>query len=355
MATSFFSINTQFENVGDALINREMIQLAKLNSDVFLDLSRCPADFISTLGLTKDDAVSVVDGGFLALCVGMMKKRLAGEECYYFLSPGGYFGEVKGLELLSKYVTTFILFLISMIGVKVCHVGVSYERLGSNFSFITKLRSKFLHRHIVRDEITAKYLTEEKIKFDFVGADLAFNLFENDTAGNGKEVFVSFRCDQNPRQFELAKQLITKLNKQLPPDIKMVFYSQVERDSAYMQQLYAYCNQDNKVRRNCEYISVLGDIEKSLDTLKRARYVISNRLHVLLMASSEGALLLPCILDGYNKKIEGIMGGVLGHTCFDMSSVSNSEKLLGVDIVVISECLIEKEKLLNDFRGIYEL
>ena len=54
MKVSFFSPKTQFENVGDALINREMIELASLNSKVILDLSRCPADFNETLGLDNN-------------------------------------------------------------------------------------------------------------------------------------------------------------------------------------------------------------------------------------------------------------------------------------------------------------
>ena len=52
---TFFSPKTQFENVGDALINRELIRLASDNSSVVLDVSRCPLDFVEDLSVNFDN------------------------------------------------------------------------------------------------------------------------------------------------------------------------------------------------------------------------------------------------------------------------------------------------------------
>ena len=103
MKNSFFSINTQFENVGDALINREMIRLAALKSKVYVDFSRCPDGFSETSCGTSNHSFSKVKFGFLGICLKLIFKRCVREECYYFLSPGGYFGEVQGIGLISKW------------------------------------------------------------------------------------------------------------------------------------------------------------------------------------------------------------------------------------------------------------
>ncbi len=354
MDNSFFSINTQFENVGDALINREMIQLAAENSNVFVDFSRCPLEFVDTLDLNNNVNLSAVKGGFLGLCFKMLKMRFKGQACYYFLSPGGYFGEVKGKELLNKLLTTVILLLMSLVGIKICHVGVSYERLGARFSLLTRFRSLFLSSHIVRDKLTADYLASNKIKYDFVGVDLAFNLFGLERP-RGNDVFVSFRCDQDERQFELAKAIVVKLHSLLPADSSIVFYSQVSRDSVYMKDMHAYFNLNYSSVRSFEYLGVHGDIDGSLTVLSRAKCIISNRLHVLLMASSKGACVVPCVLDGYNQKIEGIMSDLIGDSCLDMTDIdSESFKYLwDLNLSISDKAFLAKEKLANDFRGIY--
>jgi polysaccharide pyruvyl transferase WcaK-like protein len=357
MKVSFFSPKTQFENVGDALINREMIELASLNSRVILDLSRCPAEFNETLGLNDNEKVEKVNFGFLNLFFSMVLNRILLRECFYFLSPGGYFGEVEKLDYFKRIMNSLVLFILHIIGVKICHFGVSYERLGPNFSKVIKYRSLFLHSHVVRDKLSYDYANSLGIKVSGVCPDLAYNLFspEEKLKAEGKVICFSFRVDQHPRQKDLVKNIITELDKSYSDDYKFIFYSQVTRDSEYMKDLAQETSKNTE--RNVEFIEIIGDINKTMSFFQSVDYVLSNRLHVLLMSGGCGCNIVACSFKRFNTKVQGIMASYSDTGVYDMS-YCNPELLnnLLLNKIKLNEFgLKEKSKLRDGFKSIYEV
>ncbi|EDM67456.1 MAG: polysaccharide pyruvyl transferase family protein [Moritella sp.] len=355
---SFFSLKTQFENVGDALINREMINLASEHSDIYLDLTRCPKDFCDTLNVCNENEINIIRFGFAHLFIMMLSKRLKGHECYYFLSPGGYFGEVYGGEHIKRWINTLVLFILSLFGIKICHVGVSYERLGKKFSRLIRVRNKFIHAHVVRDKKSRDYLQCLDIHVTDVSPDLAFNIFNDDLVTDTRNDFCfSYRTDQDHEQLELAKTIINQFDLTADENATFYFYVQVERDREGMKSLYEYFSR--KSSRNCKYIEVIGSIDESLMFFNKISYVISNRLHVLLMSGSQHCYLISNTYKDFNNKIVGIIEQLSGKPTdlYDMSknSLELAQDAISRRYLIHRVGLSEKELLKECFASLYRL
>lgn len=307
MKYSFFSPKTQFENVGDVLIYREMIRLAANNSIVRVDSSRCPDSFDASLALNSIKNVSYTAGGFPSLLREMLALRFKKHDCYYYLSPGGYFGEVEGFEIIRRYVNFLILLVMKVFGIKIVHVGVSYERLGPKFLRLIALRSRFLYRHILRDNSSAIYAEKNRIRYHGVSPDLAFNLYSDiKTSVKANKVCFSFRTDQDPMQWARVKELVEACNEYLDPCLEFVFYAQVERDKEPMERLATELQQQGGERK-VSFISIMGEVDKSVEFFRDVEIIISNRLHVLLMGGVYNATIIAATFKGYNEKVVGLM------------------------------------------------
>ena len=236
---SFFSIKTQFENLGDALINRELVKLVSNNSYSTVDLSRCPVAFQNTLALDEVPNCKTIYSS-AQLFGSILKARISGEEAYWFLSPGGYFGEISWKQMISRTPNLLILYLMHFIGVKVCHIGVSYERLGSRHSFFLKMRNRLLYKHYTRDHVSKNYASSVGIKTNGVYPDLALNLFEENIANNNdklKKISFCFRVDQYEKQEEQAFKFLAYLDKCIDKQVSFLFVVQVSRDEPGIRRL----------------------------------------------------------------------------------------------------------------------
>ncbi len=304
---AFFSIKTQFDNVGDALINREMIRLAANEASVFVDLSRCPREFRLALGVCGISGVtSLQERGSRRLLIELVKARLRFKRCFYFLSPGGYVGELEGGRLLQAWLNTVLLVSMYLIGVRICHVGVSYERIGPSQAKLIRLRSLLLHCHFLRDKNSSVYARELRIRHDGIIPDLAFSIFVDSPRlkdPNGLICF-SFRTDQTPTQFQDAHAVMTAVAAEFPMEASFVLFAQVGRDVAAMHQLAKLFHE--ATGRLIQVADCCHDIEGCLTFYDRCSVVISNRLHVLLMASSRIGRIVACVSGDANSKIDGL-------------------------------------------------
>lgn len=327
---TFFSPKTQFENVGDALINRELIRLASDNSSVVLDVSRCPLDFVEDLSVNFDN-VDLRSDSFLQFFLSIIYFRVfRSEDVVYLLSPGGYFGDLDFFGRFKQALNNASLAFLNLIGVKVVLFGASYERMGSRYISVIRARARYLYRHYVRDHQSREYLSEMKVRCDGVAPDLAFNLVGRESElSTAKRYIFSFRVDQDIQQEERATFLVNCLLRNIPQGTTVVFYSQVRRDDAGMERIASLVE--------AEFESSLQLSIKSSHSVAEAEVafsegdvVISNRLHVLLVAASQGARIRPCVYKGFNQKIKGIFADV-GYSSdlidmdrFDSSDISGA-------------------------------
>jgi polysaccharide pyruvyl transferase WcaK-like protein len=308
MKISFFSIKTQFENVGDALINREMIRLALCNGDAVVDVSRCPPEFALLLDPRGDTSGRITwIKSSEALFRRMLAERVRGNECYYYISPGGYLGERKGAQYAAGMMNTAALRMMKTIGVRIIHIGVSYERLGPWHTRLLRGRTRLIASHFTRDTESAAYARSLGLRVDDVMPDLAFGAYGNLPVSEAArtEVAFSFRTDQSPTMRSQLSELVMQLSAALPTTIPFRFVCQVERDASFLRELAAATTM-----RPASFHDVSANIDDCMRQYDTCTHIVSNRLHALLVGLLRGARPVPLVDAAHNQKIIGIFSSL---------------------------------------------
>lgn len=348
---SFFSLKTQFENLGDALINIELIRIASRYSTVLVDLSRCEESFANSIS-TSCEGAEYSDSS-ASLFLSLLKRRLHGDECYYFLSPGGYFGTLRARELPSRVMNTLVLCGLRLAGVRIVLAGVSAERFSPAYLTLFRIRRMLIHRLLARDTLSQQYLSDRSITVDAVVPDLAFNLFDlehkNEIPQPDRTTLVfSFRCDQTDDAREQVRRLVRRVMGSLEESARVIFYSQVVRDDQFMAELAT----DAEVLSsnvNSTFISEHRSVEMAQQILSQGTVVLSNRLHVLLVAGSVGCRVQPVVDEMVNAKVKGLFEdiGVSSITFTDAFDHRTGGK------PILAQGDAQRHKLLKGFSDVY--
>ncbi|MEY8198628.1 MAG: polysaccharide pyruvyl transferase family protein [Colwellia sp.] len=342
--TSYFKIKTQFDNVGDALINRELIKLCASMGGVVVDISSCPSSFQNWLGLNKIKNVISIFSAFSFWCrivIDLLKKN----EVYFFINPGGYIGEISRLKAYVRITKCLWLGFLRFCGVKICLVGVSYEKLGANNLLSIKARAKILYFHGVRDSISEVLCSTEGIKTHRI-EDLAFGCdYIPKINTDNSSVLVSMRQDDDIDI--IVNSLFTNLNIEYQD---IFLSSQVKRDMATQEDI------KNKLSVDVSDLGMVDGVDSALERYSNVKYVISNRLHVLLLAWFAGAIPIALIASNKNQKIRGIFSdlemneNIIEYNCskeiISDTNLINSLKFTPVNPKV-------KDTLINNFSRIF--
>lgn len=338
---SFVKVTTQYENVGDCLINRELLRLLAERSDVYLDTKNCPVEFANQLHSVLEHSGQnhkILRGSFYA---SMLSARLTQRDCFWFLMPGGITGNGKTGSSIKTWATDLPLRINHALGVKICQVGASFGNMSQQHLNLWRQRRKFFSVFSPRDSLSAEYLTKHGILCDPCIPDLAFNIFQDSPSNHADQALpstineqqqigcFSFRTDQAPEQEAYVRSEMQNLCERFGPHIRWKPIAQVRRDLPGMLSL---CNHLLQSKFNVESVmDIHHDIEKCLAFYRTVNFVVSNRLHVLLMAASQGARILA--LTGANSvdrssgaKLKGLLKDLgLEHAILDqdIANLSN--------------------------------
>lgn len=341
---SYFKIKTQFDNVGDALINRELIKLCALMGNVVVDVSSCPSSFQGWLGLSKIKNVFSILGGFsfwTRLFIDLLKKN----DVYFFINPGGYIGEISRFKAYIRIIKCLWLGFLRFCGVKICLVGVSYESLGVNNLLSIKARAKNLHFHGVRDSISEALCKNEGIKTHRI-EDLAFGCdYTLKEYSDSPSVLISMRQDNNIP--DIVNSLLTNLNI---GSQNIFLSSQVKRDTVVQEHI------NNKLPSDVNDLGMVDSIDGALERYSDVKYVISNRLHVLLLAWFAGAIPIALIASNKNQKIRGIFSDLqMDKNIVEYNSskelITDTHQISSLDFIPVSPKV--KDNLINTFSKIF--
>jgi hypothetical protein len=305
---SFVRLATQFENAGDCLINRELVRLLSERGDLCLDVGRCPADFARQVA--SGTAGGLLHSGRRGFYLQMLLARLRGRRCLWFLTPGAVSGGCKGSGRLSRWVRDLPLLWASMLGVRICQIGVSFGDMSADHLSVWRRRRKYLSVLSPRDTVSVEYLERCGLRCDGCVPDLAFNLFVGDGAsGEGPAGLqgtagFSFRTDQYPEQAEEVAGLARAICHAAGREVRWIPVVQVARDLPGMETLRATlhgCGVSVAPVLECHH-----DLECCFRIYRGVSPVVSNRLHVLLMAASQGSRILAVAGGPTGSKIEGV-------------------------------------------------
>lgn len=299
---AFLYIESQFDNLGDALINRELLKLMAEHAEVTAGISCVPLSFQKMMGLDFLNSLKLDRtrgrSGFL---LHILSKALRGQRCYLFLSPGGWIGELDGRLNLRSWVHTFLYYVLALCGVKICQVGISYEDLGFKLSLMLRSRSRAMHSHYVRDPLSRKIMTDMSVRIDGICPDLAFYAFDNKAPTNPDAVTFSFRADQYSGQLDDIKQFVALFLDYYGVERPVYIVSQVKKDDRYNTELADWLAEKYGIHAQVDIGSeVIADTEAFY---RRSSIMVSNRLHSLLLAGSVGNAMIAAPITQHNKKI----------------------------------------------------
>jgi len=288
----YFEIKTQFSNLGDALINSCLIKLLSKQGELNVCIDGVPSIFAKKLNIPNNVTIFKSKKEFYLNMFSEKGKKVM------FMNPGGEVGELSLSQFLKKLLGLSRYIAVKLAGVSLIRIGVSYNNLGKLHILYLKILSKLITQHLVRDKISFNELKNNGISINGVIPDLAFFLKYDKTDYNPTEhVLVSLRKYENISCTDVYNYLLNFIQKDT-----WDWSFQVESDKRYIENLINESNE--KETKINDLTSSIIDAKKFYSNYK---FVVTNRLHVLLLAASVGCKVIALLEKDKNLKIEGIL------------------------------------------------
>ena len=333
---TYFLCLTQYENVGDLLINKMLIEEFAKFGLVYLDCPHAPDDFRrflfqhkNVIDVNKKFGLSIKKTNIISVLYFLRKQKIK----LFLQSPGPIKPNSRGI---SHLYFRFIHCMLRLIDVPFCRVGNCCSTIASRgqrayFNDTTAI--------YVRSYDSVKYI--KTLGFQNVSyiPDLAF-LFKNriPVFPKKKIAVLSFRkvkTDENKFIDWLRLCIDNLLHNGY--NVELVF--QVKKDEAFTRSIY------NQIKsENVKFVDELLWYD-SLDYYADKSIVISNRLHSLLIGAVYGAVPLAYIDgDDMTSKIYDVFNSAI--TNYELY-ITNSEDIAKLDNI-ISNIDELKKSILDD-------
>lgn len=323
----FFSPRTNYQNAGDALINRELLRILRGYGEVHASRSGAPQCFLDEIRLDRREIRHETRLGLWAAAfVAGTKARIRREEPpFLILAPGDPSGPIDaGLLVRNAFFA-----LLVLAGVRLARLGVSFSRMSAARLRLEALTSRFYFSG-VRDSRSLAIAKQSGFANIFYFPDFAFALQPSEHLrrkhDGALQIGVSLRednlgKDRRALTIKRLEQLLLALENE-GNYVVIRFIAQVDGDRAFMKEL---CERFS-CRYDCTFVAEqklprLADIYRSVDV------VISNRLHGLLFASAQGAAPFGLLIPECNQKIIAILEDLGLNECWIDAEAPDSTPL----------------------------
>ncbi|MCR9063524.1 MAG: polysaccharide pyruvyl transferase family protein [Cytophagales bacterium] len=355
--TLFYKGYTQYENIGDLLINKALLNhFRKFCKIIVSDDKGMPEQYVKGLGLNDNERVTSGYSSFYAILLQSAFKNflIKKEQVYYLASPPGHQFENSFVVGLKYLLSGFYYMFLRVLGVRIIKIGFSIGPLSPMGKIGERFRSKFVNYYFVRDSISLQFVKDLGIQKAEFFPDLCWTYSPSGEGNlsspveNGKEKFkimFSFReavhSDSSNEEYgegllELLKAIVLEYKDAFCFEIVY----QVTPDFEFSRLAY-------------DKLGSLGDVsfrEKQIHIEEASYYaqaalVLTNRLHVALLAQKFGCL--PIIVTDIDKhvKIKGIFTDVKLGTLLIDSNQSMESSLAQFD-----EILKDRDKLMKELK-----
>lgn len=306
----FFLPASQIDNTGDVLINKILLDELRAYGELIINDEGKPDWFLEEIGVLAPEKLSSCSTlkfyDYLQSQLREMKKEY---NIFLVIHPGHTSRKGYKAALFGDHGFLFTRFLrkLKKEGCQILRFGFSigpfdfYNTIAE--FFYTSVFKKYAVRDAESFSLGKKYHFRNLIQMP----DLAWS-YKNDSAVNDNlkpYVVLSFRSNKFGTVHSttylqpIIKQLKQILSKE--QNIKIVYQVKYDRDPAL--EIY---EQLSKSFENVELIDEKLNLQKATDIYKSADYIISNRLHVLLLGMVQKVLAFPLIIPGDNAKIINI-------------------------------------------------
>ncbi|KFC24585.1 polysaccharide pyruvyl transferase family protein [Chryseobacterium sp. FH1] len=305
----FFLPASQIDNTGDVLINKVLLDELRKQGELIINDEKKPDWFLEEIGVLEAERLSSnTSSKFYDYLQSQMDEQKDLYKFFLVIHPGhtsrsGYKSALYGDHG----------FLITRFLRKLKRNGLTILRFGFSigpFDWLNTLAEFFYttvyKKYAVRD---AESFSLGK-KFHFRNMELMPDLawsYKNTSSLKDKEdpyIILSFRSNKFGSQHDsnYLRPIIEHLKQILPKDkkIKMVYQVKFDRDPA----VEIFDNLSDTF--DIEFIDKKLNLQDASDLYRDAEYIISNRLHVLLLGMVQQTIAFPLIISGDNDKIINI-------------------------------------------------
>ena len=304
----FYSARTQYENLGDLVINRELLTMLRPFGRFCIDVRGVPAWYRAAIGVAPVEAETSSWSFSLRLLGAALRRRIGGDagQVYLILNPGGFQGGLTlfGAARLTAIVAAFA--VLRVIGVRICRFGASIGPFAPLRARLEACKTWFMYAPTARDSLSLAYATSIGMRGVRYFPDLAFAMHPviantTDRELPARYVVFSFReIRAAHRRTALLSWLDALCVRLREAELAVVLVSQVAFDTGFNEALA------ERYRDQVQARHLGGTLSEAeiLGIYRGAACVVSNRLHVLLFAL---VLRVPAFAPDANEKIRGIL------------------------------------------------
>lgn len=307
----YYQTKTLFSNTGDVLINRSLITTLRTYGIIKANCaSNIPPSFIEALRVRKEEKIEA--NSELAFLSHIFKTAVTGNRVYIISGLGHISG--GGVKRIVRNIAACLVFMIyRLLRVNIVRIGFSIGNITKGLAFTEFLRGCLVSSYYVRDTQSLSLCHSIGIKKAKLCPDMSWlykgdeRRFHNLTIGGGKQsILLSFRHKKGENggldgdKDLLTKQILNVLDCMRNKfDFTIIVAYQVAEDFHYCYHLAQLL----KGMYEVEFIKDQMNLDDAEIVYGRATYVISNRLHSLLLCYKYGALPIGLVDRKKNMKI----------------------------------------------------
>lgn len=328
----FYRAQTQYDNLGDLIINRVLLNQLKRYGALLVDLQDVPDWYYKELNLTEAEQANQYRWKVNYLMFfAAIRSRFSGKKrkIYLIEPPGHRYGKLNAQQIKSALLTLIYYSIFRLIGIRICTFGVSIGPCSRDAEILEWWRRKLFYFYSVRDSISENYVRQIGIKQVTRFPDLAWLMeLPVDTTAlllpKGDYVIFSFReqthnLAQAPAYQQQLYQVLDAIAELVCQTWgkKLVISYQVESDRTFCQHLA----ERYSVLHSVLFVKERVDLDSMQRVYSGAFMVFSNRLHVLMLAMAYGAIPIAVIDKINHHKITGIFQDAnLSHLLIDINA-----------------------------------
>lgn len=307
----YYQTKTQFENAGDVLINKALIENLRNYGELKCNCSKSISnEFIKELGILEKEKLYCANGLSCACKIlkQSIKAKINGDKVYIVSGLGHQWG--GNISSYLKNITAGCIFaLYRLLGIKIVKIGMSIGPITKFQGITEKFRSKFINYYYVRDTKSLNLCKKIGIKKAKICPDMSWLYLNKKYKCLNKNniVTVSLResvlneKDENYINLMLKKcdMVLNYISEKNDNNIKVIFLYQVKRDYDFCKRAYNYF----KENYDCEFIENQVILSTASEYYTKSSYNISNRMHSLLLGYKYGSLPIAVIDSKKHIKI----------------------------------------------------
>lgn len=310
----FYNANTQYGNTGDLLIHKSLLQSLSDYGEVIIEDKTIPEWYLSRLKLPHCKRLSAYTSSSLTafiLKTCLTKKK--GTKVYYVDGLGHKMS--KGRKRAMHTLKAFIKYMtLKLFGCKILRFAVTLGPYDKANAIAEAIISRAFYFYSVRDKESQELAQKLNFKPTAYFPDLAWSyqlqkeLIARQPVRSGNYIVLSFRSNSigvvsDTKYLDyILSQLKLLLDNPKLDQYKLVVLYQVEYDKKASE----YISKQLSGRHNVELINERLFIEEAAAVYQNAAFIISNRLHVLLLGAIAGSLPIAFLKTAKHTKVVNI-------------------------------------------------